>query len=65
MNLDLALMVFDHIEGAERAYADVLDASHEAPWVQEVAFVEHHRHDRMVMRGTFAVATSTWTSKET
>jgi uncharacterized membrane protein len=54
MTLDLALMVFDHIEGAERAYADVLDASREGPWVHEVAFVEHHRHDRIVVRGTFA-----------
>ena len=24
MSLDLALIVFDHIEGAERAYSDVL-----------------------------------------
>ena len=53
MSLDLALMVFDHIEGAERAYAN-LGASAEAPWVHEVAFVEHHRHDRVVVRGTFA-----------
>jgi uncharacterized membrane protein len=54
MSLDLALLVFDRIEGAERAYADVLDASAAAPWVHEVAFVEHHRHDRVVVRGTFA-----------
>ena len=52
MSLDLALMVFDHVEGAERAYADVLDASVDAPWVHEIAFVEHHRHDRIVVRGT-------------
>ena len=54
MSLDLALMVFDHVEGAERAYANVLDASGDAPWVHEIAFVEHHRHDRIVVRGTFA-----------
>ena len=54
MSLDLALMVFDHIPGAEHAYADVLDASREAPWIHEIAFVEHHRHDRIVVRGTFA-----------
>ena len=47
-------MVFEHIPGAEHAYADVLDASREAPWVHEIAFVEHHRHDRIVVRGTFA-----------
>ena len=54
MSLDLALMIFDHIEGAERAYSDVLGASGDAPWVHEIAFVEHHRHDRIVVRGTFA-----------
>jgi hypothetical protein len=54
MSLDLALMIFDHTEGAERAYADVRDASGDAPWVHEIAFVEHHRHDRIVVRGTFA-----------
>ena len=54
MSLDLALLVFDHIEGAERAYANVLEASADAPWVHEIAFVEHHRHDRIVVRGTFA-----------
>lgn len=51
MSLDLALMVFDHIEGAERAYANLRV---EAPWVHEIAFAEHHRHDRIVVRGTFA-----------
>ena len=54
MSLDLALIVFDQIEGAERAYADLLDASVEAPWVHEIAFVEHHRHNQIVVRGTFA-----------
>jgi uncharacterized membrane protein len=54
MSLDLALMEFDRIEGAERAYADVLDTAGETPWVHEIAFVEHHRHDRIVVRGTFA-----------
>lgn len=47
-------MVFADVEGAERAYADVLDAPRDAPWVHEIAFVEHHRHDRIVVRGTFA-----------
>jgi uncharacterized membrane protein len=54
VSLDLALVVFDRIEGAEHAYADVLGASVEAPWTHEIAFVEHHRHDRIVVRGTFA-----------
>ena len=54
MTLDLALVVFDHVEGAERAYAAVQYGSREAPWVHELAFVEHHRHDRVIVRGTFA-----------
>src|SRR5215218_2279991 len=54
MSLDLALMVFDHIEGAERAYAHVLETSGQPVWVHELAFVEHHRDDRVVVRGTFA-----------
>ena len=54
MSLDLTLIVFDHVGGAERAYADVLGASAASPWVHEIAFVEHHRHDRIVVRGTFA-----------
>ena len=53
MSLDLALMVFDHVEGAERAYADA-GAAVDAPWIHEIAFAEHHRHDRIVVRGTFA-----------
>ena len=54
MSLDLALMVFDHIEGAEKAYAHVLETSGQPVWIHELAFVEHHRHDRVVVRGTFA-----------
>jgi uncharacterized membrane protein len=52
--LDLALIVFAHTEGAERAYANVLGRGARAPWTQEIAFVEHHRHDRIVVRGEFA-----------
>jgi uncharacterized membrane protein len=54
MSLDLALLVFHHIEGAERAYAAMLETSGPQPWIHEVSFVEHHRHDRIVVRGTFA-----------
>jgi uncharacterized membrane protein len=54
MSLDLAVLTFDHIEGADHAYADALDAVGEAPWTREIALVEHHRHDRIVVRGTFA-----------
>ncbi|MDA0160417.1 DUF1269 domain-containing protein [Solirubrobacter ginsenosidimutans] len=54
MSLDLALLVFERVEGAERAYAGMLETSGSQPWVHEVSFVEHHRHDRIVVRGTFA-----------
>ena len=52
--LELAIMVFDHPSGADHAYADVLGDSGDAPWMHEIALVEHHRHDRIVVRGTFA-----------
>jgi uncharacterized membrane protein len=54
MSLDLAVLSFAHAEGAERAYSDVLESDTEAPWLREIAFVEHHKHDRIVVRGTFA-----------
>jgi uncharacterized membrane protein len=52
--LDLALMVFPEITGAERAYTSARDRAAGDPWLREVAFVEHHRHDRLVVRGTVA-----------
>jgi len=52
--LDLAVIVFKHAEGADHAYAELLRATGDAPWAHEIAFVEHHRHDRLVVRGTFA-----------
>lgn len=51
---DIAVLTFPHIIGAERAYADVRDEVGSEPWLAEVAFVECHRHDRIVVRGTFA-----------
>jgi uncharacterized membrane protein len=54
VSLDLALMVYPHVEGAERAYSDARDPAAGTHWVDEVAFVEHHRHDRIVVRGTVA-----------
>jgi len=52
--LDFALMVFDHPEGAEQAYARAPGAVGGVAWAQEIAFVEHHRRNRIVVRGTFA-----------
>src|SRR3712207_8341015 len=53
----------EHVGGAERGYADVLGASAASPWVHEIAFVEHHRHDRVVVRGTFAGRSEEHTSE--
>jgi uncharacterized membrane protein len=51
---ELTVLTFDHVEGAERAYADARGRANDARWLREVAFVECHRHDRIVVRGTFA-----------
>jgi hypothetical protein len=51
---DLAVLGFDHIHGAERAYADVRRAAGDVPWLHDVAFAEGHRHGRVRIRGTFA-----------
>ena len=52
--LDLALVVFKHTEGAEEAYSRAPREVDGVAWAQEVAFVEHHGGDRIVVRGTFA-----------
>jgi len=51
---DLAVVSFDGLGAAERAYARVRDSAPDASWIREVALVERHRHGRMVVRGTFA-----------
>jgi uncharacterized membrane protein len=53
-DLDLALMVFTHTEGAERAYSNAPAEMAGVAWAREIAFVEHHGHDRIVVRGEFA-----------
>lgn len=52
--LDLALMVFEHTGGAEHAYSRAPREVAGVAWANEIAFVEHHRRDRIVVRGTFA-----------
>lgn len=54
VGLDLALMVFEHTEGAEQAYSRAPREIEGVAWAREVAFVEHHGRDRIVVRGTFA-----------
>ncbi|HEY2603270.1 MAG TPA: DUF1269 domain-containing protein [Thermoleophilaceae bacterium] len=54
MSLDLAVMVFRHVDDADHAYADAYEANASAVWLREAAVVEHHRHDRIEVRGTVA-----------
>jgi len=52
--LDIAVVTFDGVVGAERAFAAVREDAGADPWLNEIAFVEHHHRDRIVVRGTFA-----------
>jgi hypothetical protein len=52
--LDIAVVSFDGVVGAERAFAGVREDAGADPWLSETAFVEHHHRDRIVVRGTFA-----------
>ena len=54
MSSELALLRFPTLEGAEQAFADVRERDGHAPWMDELAFVEHHRSGRLVVRGTLA-----------
>jgi uncharacterized membrane protein len=51
---EVALLRFPTLEGAEQAFADVRERAGHAPWMDELAFVEHHRSGRLVVRGTLA-----------
>ena len=52
--LDFALVVFEHTEGAEQAYARAPRSVDGVAWADQIAFVEHHRRNRIIVRGTFA-----------
>jgi uncharacterized membrane protein len=52
--LDFALVVFEHTEGAEQAYSRAPRSMDGVAWADQIAFVEHHRRNRIVVRGTFA-----------
>jgi hypothetical protein len=51
---EIAVLTFHGLGRAERAYARVRDEIGPEPWLLDVAFVECHHHDRIVVRGTFA-----------
>jgi hypothetical protein len=50
----VAVAAFDHVAGADRAYAAAEASDRGARWLRETTFVEFHRHGRTVVRGTFA-----------
>ncbi len=52
--VDFALMVFEHTGGAEEAYSRAPRSVAGVTWADRVAFVEHHRRNRIIVRGTFA-----------
>jgi uncharacterized membrane protein len=54
MSLDFAIQTFEHYEGAERAYAKLMDQDPDAAWLHELAFVERHHRGRIVVRGVLA-----------
>ena len=54
MPAELATVTFRHTGGAEQAYGRLRAHAPDAPWLDKVVFVESHRHDHLVIRGTFA-----------
>lgn len=52
--LDIAFVVFEHTEGAEQAYSRAPRSVDGVAWADQIAFVEHHRRNRIIVRGTFA-----------
>jgi len=52
--VDFAFMVFAHTGGAEEAYSRAPRSVAGVNWADQVAFVEHHRRNRIIVRGTFA-----------
>jgi hypothetical protein len=52
--LEVGVARFSGIDGAERAFADARDRDPAACWLDDAAFVEVHRHSRIVVRGSVA-----------
>jgi hypothetical protein len=47
-------LTFAHQDGAERAFAKLMQSDEDTPWLHELALVERRRRGRIVVRGTFA-----------
>jgi uncharacterized membrane protein len=54
MALDIALLSFDGVNSAAKAFSEARARSGAAGWTSKVGFVEHHANGHLVLRGTFA-----------
>ena len=50
--IEVGVATFPGVHGAEHAFADARARDPGAAWIDDAAFVEVHRHDRIVVRGT-------------
>ncbi len=50
--MDVGVATFSGVHGAEHAFADARDRHPGAGWIGDAAFVEVHRHGRIMVRGT-------------
>ena len=50
--MDVGVAMFSGVPGAERAFADARERDPGADWLGDVAFLEVHRHGRIVVRGS-------------
>jgi uncharacterized membrane protein len=50
--IEVGVATFSGVNGAEHAFADARERDPEGGWLGDVAFVEVHRHGRIVVRGT-------------
>ena len=52
--MDVGIAAFAHVHGAEHAFANARERDPGADWIRDAAFVEVHRHGRIVVHGTVA-----------
>jgi uncharacterized membrane protein len=50
--IEVGVAIFSGLHGAEHAFADARDRDPGTAWIGDAAFVEVHRHGRIVVRGT-------------
>ena len=50
--IEVGVAIFSGLHGAEHAFAEARDRDPGAAWIDDAAFLEVHRHGRIVVRGT-------------